>query len=118
MLDALVALLNRRVHPVVPRFGSIGAADLPQLSHLALPLIGEGEAELAGERLPGAVALARAGLTPVALAGKDGLALVSANAAENARRAAAAASFAIARSCCSGWRRSPPRSARTWSSTA
>jgi histidine ammonia-lyase len=87
VLDALVALLNRRVHPVVPRFGSIGAADLPQLSHLALPLIGEGEAELAGERLPGAVALARAGLAPVALAGKDGLALVSANAASVGRAA-------------------------------
>ena len=54
VLDALVAMLNRGVHPRVPRFGSIGVADLPQLSHLALPLIGEGEAEFAGATLPGA----------------------------------------------------------------
>ena len=87
VLDALVAMLNRGVHPRVPRFGSIGVADLPQLSHLALPLIGEGEAEFAGAMLPGAVALARAGLSPVALGAKDGLALISANAATVGRAA-------------------------------
>ena len=81
VLHALVALLNAGVHPRVPRIGSVGAADLAQLSHLALPLIGEGEAEYRGALLHGAEALARAGLTPVALAAKDGLALVSANAA-------------------------------------
>ena len=49
VLDALVAMVNRGVHPVVPRLGSIGVADLPQLSHLALPLIGDGEAEFDGD---------------------------------------------------------------------
>ncbi len=87
VVDALVALLNRRVHPCVPRFGSIGAADLPQLAHLALPLIGEGEAELDGTRMSGAAALALAGLHPVTLGPKDGLALVSANAATLGRAA-------------------------------
>jgi len=60
VLDALVAMINRGVHPVVPRFGSIGVADLPQLSHLALPLIGEGRAEVDGTTLCGADALRRA----------------------------------------------------------
>jgi len=87
VLDALVAMVNRRVHPVVPRFGSIGVADLPQLSHLALPLIGEGRAELDGATLPGDEALRRAGLAPVTLAPKDGLALISANAATIGRAA-------------------------------
>jgi histidine ammonia-lyase len=87
VLDACIALLNRRVHPVVPRFGSIGVADLPQLSHLALPLFGEGEAEFSGEVSSGAGALARAGLQPVALGVKDGLALISSNAATTARAA-------------------------------
>jgi len=87
VLDACVALLNQRVHPVVPRFGSIGVADLPQLSHLALPLFGEGEAEFKGEVLSGGVALERAGLKPVRLGAKDGLALISANAATTARAA-------------------------------
>jgi histidine ammonia-lyase len=87
VLDALVAMLNRGVHPRVPRFGSIGVADLPQLSHLALPLIGEGEAEFAGTTSSGADALARAGLATVALRAKDGLALISANAATVGRAA-------------------------------
>ena len=87
VLDAMVAMLNRGVHPIVPRHGSIGVADLPQLAHLALPLIGEGEAEFAGERMPGGQALPRAGLEPVALGPKDGLALVSACAATIGRAA-------------------------------
>ena len=81
VLDALVALLNAGVHPQVPAIGSIGVADLPPLSHLALPLFGEGEAEFEGSILSGSEALARAGLEPVVLAVKDGLALVSSNAA-------------------------------------
>ncbi len=81
VLDMLIAMLNARVHPVVPSKGSIGVADLAPLSHLVLPLIGQGEAEFRGSVLPAAEALARAGLTPVALTGKDGLALISANAA-------------------------------------
>jgi histidine ammonia-lyase len=87
VLDACIALLNHKVHPVVPRFGSVGSADLPQLSHLALPLFGEGEAEFEGAVLPGHEALARAGLKPVVLGAKDGLALISANAATTARAA-------------------------------
>jgi histidine ammonia-lyase len=87
VLDALVELVNRGVHPVVPCHGSIGVADLPQLSHLALPLIGEGMAEFAGVVLPGAEALRHAGLAAVALGPKDGLALISANAATIARGA-------------------------------
>jgi histidine ammonia-lyase len=87
VLDALVAFLNRGVHPVVPRWGSISVADLPQLSHLALPLMGEGHAEFGGQVFPGAEALKRAGLAPLALAAKDGLALVSANAATVGRAA-------------------------------
>src|SRR5215471_18292005 len=87
VVEALVALLNARVHPRVPRFGSIGVADLPQLSHLALPLIGEGEAEVGGAVVPAAQALTRAGLAPIALGPKDALALVSANSATVGRAA-------------------------------
>ena len=87
VLDALVAFLNRGVHPVVPRFGSISVADLPQLSHLALPLLGEGEAEVDGVVMPGAQALQRAELAPLQLAAKDGLALISSNAATVGRAA-------------------------------
>ena len=87
VVEALVALLNARVHPRVPRYGSIGVADLPQLSHLALPLIGEGEAEIEGTVLPGAQALERAGLKPLRLGAKDALALVSAGSATMGRAA-------------------------------
>jgi histidine ammonia-lyase len=78
--DGLAALLNARVHPCIPRSGSIGAADLCLLAHVGLTLIGEGEAELDGERLPSAVALERAGLAPVCLGPKDGLAICSSSA--------------------------------------
>jgi histidine ammonia-lyase len=81
VLDGLIAMLNAEVHPVVPSKGSIGVADLAPLSHLALPLFGEGSAEYRGEILPGSIALERAGLHPVALGAKDGIALISANAA-------------------------------------
>ena len=87
VLDACIDMLNQKVHPMVPRFGSVGSADLPQLSHLALPLFGEGEAEFEGAVMPGHEALARAGLKPVVLGAKDGLALISANAATTARAA-------------------------------
>ena len=87
VFDALVAMLNHGVHPVVPRHGSIGVADLPQLSHLALPLIGEGNAEFEGEILPGAEALQRAGLAAAVFGPKDGLALISANSATIGRAA-------------------------------
>jgi histidine ammonia-lyase len=77
---ALVEALNRGVYPHVPAWGSISVADMPPLAHLALALIGEGEAFVGGRRVSGAEALAHAGLTPVALGAKDGLALFSANA--------------------------------------
>jgi histidine ammonia-lyase len=78
--DGLAALLNAGVHPRVPRSGSVGAADLCLLAHVGLALIGEGEAELAGEWLPAAQALHRAGLAPVVLGPKDGLAICSSSA--------------------------------------
>jgi len=80
VFGALVDMLNRGVVPCVPVWGSIGVADMPPLAHLALVLIGEGEAFVAGRRVSGAEALAHAGLAPVALGAKDGLALFSANA--------------------------------------
>jgi histidine ammonia-lyase len=77
-VELLLALLEHRVVPVVPSRGSVGASgDLAPLAHLALPLVGEGEACLDGERLTGAEALARAGLEPVQLAAKEGLSLVN-----------------------------------------
>ena len=76
VIELLAELLNRRVHPVIPERGSVGASgDLAPLSHLALVLIGEGEAELGGERMPGGEALLRAGLHPLTLQAKEGLAL-------------------------------------------
>jgi histidine ammonia-lyase len=77
-LDLLLALLHRGVTPVIPEKGSVGASgDLAPLAHLALVLIGEGEAFLRGERVPGREALARAGLAPLVLEAKEGLALVN-----------------------------------------
>lgn len=77
-LDLLLEMLNTGVHPVVPQKGSLGASgDLAPLAHISLPLIGEGAAELRGEILPGEEALRRAGLTPVTLAAKEGLALTN-----------------------------------------
>ncbi|MEJ5309547.1 MAG: histidine ammonia-lyase [Anaerolineae bacterium] len=76
--EALLALLNAGIVPVIPAYGSLGASgDLAPLAHLACVLIGEGEAFYAGERLPGAEALRRAGLTPVELGAKEGLALLN-----------------------------------------
>jgi histidine ammonia-lyase len=76
--ELLLECLNRGVLPHVPSRGSVGASgDLAPLAHLALPLVGEGEAWLDGERLPGADALARVGLEPIALQAKEGLSLVN-----------------------------------------
>lgn len=77
-LDALVALLNTGVHPVLPEKGSVGASgDLAPLAHLALVLIGEGEAFYDGRQLAGGEALRQAGLSPITLRPKDGLALIN-----------------------------------------
>ncbi|PZR62970.1 MAG: histidine ammonia-lyase [Chloroflexi bacterium] len=76
--DQLCALLNAKIHPVIPSRGSVGASgDLAPLAHLALVLIGEGEAELDGRPMAGAEALAAAGLEPLALEAKEGLALLN-----------------------------------------
>src|SRR3989475_5775608 len=94
-LDAVIALINNDVHPRVPSRGSVGASgDLAPLAHLALVLIGEGEAVLgrsaeslalhdvgrafqASQTMPGADALQRAGLKPIVLGAKEGLALIN-----------------------------------------
>lgn len=77
----LAGLIERDVQPVVPMTGSIGEGDLAPLAAIAAVLIGQGFASMEGEIVPGAVALERAGLSPLRLVGKDGLALVSSNAA-------------------------------------
>ncbi|MFC0677858.1 histidine ammonia-lyase [Lysobacter korlensis] len=75
-LRALAAMLNAGIVPVVPQLGSVGASgDLAPLSHLAIVLLGGGEAFYKGERLAGADALSRAGLAPISLSYKEGLAL-------------------------------------------
>ncbi|WP_080831713.1 histidine ammonia-lyase [Cohnella massiliensis] len=76
---ALMAeMLNRGVTPVIPEQGSLGASgDLAPLSHLALVLVGEGEAYFEGARRSGAEALAKAGLVPISLEAKEGLALIN-----------------------------------------
>lgn len=77
-LDLIVGMLDGGVTPVVPCQGSVGASgDLAPLAHMTLTLIGEGEAFYRGERLPSAVALERAGLKPIELGAKEGLALVN-----------------------------------------
>jgi histidine ammonia-lyase len=78
VIDLLVAMLNAGVHPVIPEKGSVGASgDLAPLAHLALVVIGEGEAFYEGQRMAGGEALRRAGLKPVQLAAKEGLALLN-----------------------------------------
>ncbi len=81
VLDALVAALNARIHPVMPSFGSIGAGDLLLLTPLARALIGDADVELNGHILPAGEALALAGLNPVVLGPKDGLSIINSSAA-------------------------------------
>src|SRR4051812_13298542 len=76
--EAMLALLNANVTPVVPEYGSLGASgDLAPLAHCALVLIGEGEAFAGGERVDGAAALRGAGVEPLTLGPKEGLALIN-----------------------------------------
>jgi histidine ammonia-lyase len=78
LAQLLVDLLNAGVHPVIPEKGSVGASgDLAPLAHLALVVIGEGEAFYDGQRICGADALDHAGLKPLQLAAKEGLALLN-----------------------------------------
>ena len=78
VIELLCELNNRGVVPVIPEKGSVGASgDLAPLAHLSLTLIGEGEAFYKGERMPSNEALEKAGLKPVALEAKEGLALLN-----------------------------------------
>jgi histidine ammonia-lyase len=102
----VLALLTNGVTPVIPSKGSVGSSgDLAPLAHLGLVLIGEGEATLEDQQLPGGEALARAGLEPIALAPKEGLAIINgthlmaaagALAIGDAKRLLAAATVAVA----------------------
>jgi histidine ammonia-lyase len=77
-VELLLACLERGLIPVVPSRGSVGASgDLAPLAHLALPLVGEGEAWVDGARMSGADALAAVGLAPIRLAAKEGLSLIN-----------------------------------------
>ncbi len=78
LVETLFAMLNRRVHPVIPSQGSVGASgDLAPLAHLALVLIGEGEAVLNGQRMAGGEALRKAGIAPLELEAKEGISLLN-----------------------------------------
>lgn len=77
-METLLEMLNQGVHPVIPEKGSLGASgDLVPLAHMVLPMIGEGLAEYRGKVLPGAEAMSSAGIPTVALAAKEGLALIN-----------------------------------------
>jgi histidine ammonia-lyase len=78
IVDRLLAMLDAGIHPVVPEQGSLGASgDLAPLAHLALPMIGRGEVEVGGRLMPATAALRDAGLEPLALEAKEGLALLN-----------------------------------------
>lgn len=92
VVDRLLELVNARVHPIVPCRGSVGASgDLAPLAHLALPLVGEGEAVLSGDRVAGGEALRRAGIDTLSLEAKEGLALINGTQASTAVAALALA---------------------------
>jgi histidine ammonia-lyase len=96
-LEMLVAMLDEGVHPIVPELGSVGSSgDLCPLAHMSLPLIGRGEVEYRGERLPAAEALARVGLTPKELTYKEGIALLNGTQAMTSMGLVAAVRFARA----------------------
>ncbi len=77
-LETLVQMINKRVHPVIPEKGSVGASgDLAPLAHMVLVIMGEGEAEYQGETMSGKEALEKAGIAPVELDSKEGLALIN-----------------------------------------
>jgi histidine ammonia-lyase len=78
VIDMLLALYNANILPIIPIQGSVGASgDLAPLAHLSLPLVGEGEVLFRGERQPAAAALAAAGIAPLRLSAKEGLALIN-----------------------------------------
>ncbi len=78
VIDTLLQVLNSGILPIIPEQGSVGASgDLAPLSHLVLALIGEGEVTVGADRLPARKALDRAGISPILLAAKEGLALIN-----------------------------------------
>ncbi len=78
LVDRLLAFLEAGIHPVVPEQGSLGASgDLAPLAHLALPLIGRGQVEFRGAVVPAMIALREAGLEPLTLQAKEGIALLN-----------------------------------------
>jgi len=78
IVDQILHLLNNDITPVVPELGSVGASgDLAPLAHAVLVMIGEGEAFVDGQRIPGGQALNNAGIQPIQLAAKEGLALIN-----------------------------------------
>ena len=78
LIERLLDFVNKRIHPVIPQQGSLGASgDLAPLSHLALVLVGEGEVFYKGERRPALEALTAEGLAPLTLEAKEGLALIN-----------------------------------------
>jgi len=79
LVEMLVAVLNAGVHPIVRMIGSVGQADLSEMSDIGKVLIGIGNAEVGGEVMSGKEALGRVGLRPIELAPKEALALIGAN---------------------------------------
>jgi len=78
VIDALIALYNAGIMPCIPAKGSVGASgDLAPLSHMTLALLGEGNVRVGGKLQPAAEALRKAGIAPVVLAAKEGLALIN-----------------------------------------
>lgn len=78
VVHLLAEMLNRGVHPVIPSRGSVGASgDLAPLAHMSLVLVGEGQAEYRGRIMPGSEALGSAGLKPLEIMEKEGLALIN-----------------------------------------
>lgn len=77
-IQTMIEMLNRRVHPIIPEKGSLGASgDLAPLSHMVLPMIGLGQAEYEGEIMAGEEAMEKAGIPVIELTAKEGLALIN-----------------------------------------
>ncbi|MDM2758864.1 histidine ammonia-lyase [Citrobacter sp. Cpo148] len=85
VIEALIALVNAEVYPLIPAKGSVGASgDLAPLAHMSLTLLGEGKARWQGEWIPATEALKKAGLEPITLEAKEGLALLNGTQASTA----------------------------------
>ncbi|NDV89647.1 histidine ammonia-lyase [Alteromonas sp. 345S023] len=85
VIEALITLINKEVYPCIPKKGSVGASgDLAPLAHMSTVLLGEGKARYKGEQISGGAALSIAGLDPISLAPKEGLALLNGTQASTA----------------------------------